>query len=462
MPLEIKKILWSKNEPLNRIVTPFREFMSLGSSAGILLILCMLIAMIWINSWIGDTYTELWIRTYLSITIGDIQISLNLQHWINDGLMVIFFFIVGLELKREAVVGELTDLRNAILPIGAAIGGMIFPVSFYLLFNPVNSETIRGWAVPMATDIAFALGILALFGSRAPFSLKVFITTLAIIDDIGAVLIIAFFYTSEIRWEFLLLASVIYLILIGLNKLSVYNPFPYTFLGIILWFGFFMSGVHATIAGVLLALTIPSKKILNFDEYKEINKKLLEKFDSIDTSRPEAEVLTKKMYIAETINLSSKFVQPPLHRLEHDLAPWVAFLIIPLFAIANAGVRIEGDLGMILTHPITLGIVLGLSLGKPLGVIFGTWVVVKLGISELPEGITWANILGVGFLSGVGFTMAHFISGLAFINQDFLDISKIAILLASLISGVAGYILLNRSLPKQGEQVSDIKSLADF
>ena len=428
------------SQPISKIVKPFQEFFQTEASGGILLLICTVIALIWANTFFSDSYFHLW-HTKISISINETGLDYSLHHWINDGLMAIFFFVVGLEIKRELLVGELSSFKKASLPVAAALGGMLFPAGIYLLFN-AGGKGSSGWGIPMATDIAFVIGILAILGSRVPTSLKVFLTALAIADDIGAILVIAIFYTSEISFISLVVAGGFLLILIIANRLGIRNLLIYTILGIGLWFAFLKSGIHATVAGVLLAFTIPSSSRINSKEYFENNTDLLQKFDKVRGGG--VNILTneeRQMYIHEIEN-NSKRILPPLQRFEHGLAPWVSFVIMPLFALANAGVSLGQGLVKSLLDSINIGIIAGLFIGKQAGVFLFSWLSIKLGLSSKPDGINWKNLYGGGVLAGIGFTMSLFITNLAFIEDELIETAKVGILLASLISAIIGFIIL--------------------
>ena len=368
------------------------------------------------NTFLSPLYGAL-LSTPVVVQIGALEIAKPLVLWINDGLMAIFFFLVGLEIKREVLQGELSSFDKAALPIFAAIGGMAAPALIYVSFNWADPETIRGWAIPAATDIAFALGILALFGSRAPVSLKIFLLAVAIIDDLGAIVIIAIFYTADLSLSALGLAAVGFAGLLALNLFGIKRITPYVLIGAFMWVCVLKSGVHATLAGVLTALVIP-----------------------MQGRTPEA--------------------QSPLHRVEHDLHPWVAFMVLPIFAFANAGVSFEGlSLGAILA-PVPIGIALGLYLGKPIGVVAMSWLAVKLGVTKLPASMGWPQLLGVACLTGVGFTMSLFIGGLAFDSADKLNEVRIGVLMGSILSGITGYLLLSRlPLPDAAKKAETSESL---
>jgi len=426
--------------PLQRALRQFLEFAHLEASGGVLLLLCTIIALAWANSPWAESYTRLW-QTKLTIGLGGFVLSKPLLLWINDGLMAAFFFVVGLEIKREMLVGELASLRKAALPIAAALGGMAFPALIYLLFNG-GQEGARGWGVPMATDIAFALGVLALLGDRVPVSVKVFLTALAIVDDIGAVVAIAIFYTAQISWASLAIGAGFFLALLTANQLGARNPTIYSLLGIGLWFAFLKSGVHATIAGVLLAMTIPARARCDTDHFLASGRASLDEFGRAGRSG-EDELLNEEHQAAlQSLETACKHVQTPVQRLEHALHPWVTFAIMPVFALANAGVSLGGELGAALTNPVSLGVIVGLVLGKQLGITLSAWLSVRLGLAALPAGVTWRHIYGVSCVAGIGFTMSLFIAGLAFGETPLLTAAKVGILTASLVAGAAGWLIL--------------------
>lgn len=380
------------------VISRIQNFMKLESSAGILLILAALAALVASNSFLLDHYKGL-LQTPVSVQVGGLEIAKPLILWINDGLMAIFFLLIGLEIKREVLQGELSSLDKAALPIVAAIGGMAVPAMVYLGINMGSPESLRGWAIPAATDIAFALGILMLLGSRVPVSLKIFLLAIAIIDDLGAILIIAMFYTSNLSLLALGLAAVGVVALIGLNRSGVKATTPYLLIGLFIWVCVLKSGVHATLAGVVTALLIP-------------------------------------------IQGRTAEEQSPLHKLEHDLHPWVAFGILPVFAFGNAGVSLSGIGFADLLAPLPLGIALGLFFGKQLGVFGATLLAVKTGIAKRPKGTSWAQLYGIACLTGVGFTMSLFIGTLAFETDALLDQVRLGVLSGSVLSAVTGAAVL--------------------
>ena len=390
-----------------RRIKAFFEFEAAG---GIVLALAAIAAMIIANTSLSTWY-EGFIHAPVVIQIGDFGIAKDAHHWINDGLMAIFFFLVGLELKREVLVGELSNIKQIILPAAAAVGGMVMPAVVYLLFNYNEPEFWKGWAIPAATDIAFALGILSLLGSRVPNSLKVFLVSIAIFDDIGAILIIALFYTSDLSLTSLAIAGLCLPFLYLLNRRNVTRLTPYLFIGVIMWVAVLQSGIHATLAGVVLALFIPM-------------------FDRTD---PE---------------------HSPLEELEHDLHTTVAFGILPLFAFANSGISLEGAGFAELFHSVPLGIAAGLFIGKQVGIMIMCWLVFKLGFSTMPKGMDYKQIYGAALLCGVGFTMSLFIGGLAFAGDNTLFDERLGIIMGSIVSGVAGYLMLKATLKEEVSNTS--------
>jgi len=368
------------------------------------LIGCTVAALIWANSPFAGSYFHFW---HTDLTFGHIGglLAKPLHFWINDGLMALFFLLVGLEIKREILVGELASFQRAVLPIAAALGGMIVPAAFYLLFNH-GGPGAAGWGIPMATDIAFALGVLALLGSRVPTSLKVFLAALAIADDIGAVLVIAFFYTERISWISLGVGGVFFVALLAANRAGVRHLLIYAILGLGLWVAFLQSGIHATVAGVLLAITIPTR-------HRTASRAVLTSNES------------------------------PMLRLEHALIPWNRYLIMPVFALANAGVTLGGGAAArSVIAPVSLGVICGLVIGKPIGIVLFSWLAIRTRLAGMLDGIGWCQIVGVGMLGGIGFTMSLFIANLAFGEAPALETAKVGILLASVVSGIAGAIVL--------------------
>jgi len=377
----------------------------------------------------------------LAIGLGNSVFSKSLHFWINDGLMTIFFFLVGLEIKRELLVGELASARRAALPIVAAVGGMLVPAAIYAAMN-VGSAGARGWGIPMATDIAFAVGILALLGNRVPVSLKVFLVALAIVDDIGAVLVIAIFYTSEISWGGLFAAFILLLILAAANRSHVRHALIYSLLGLFLWWAFLKSGVHTTIAGVLLAMMIPARTRIDAKGLLVRSRSLLDQFERAGRHGESILSNAQRQAALQSLEETCEHAETPLQRLEHALHPWVTFIIMPLFALANAGVTLEGSIASVLSQRVGLGVVLGLVLGKQIGITLFAWLAVRSGVAALPSAVQWRQIYGVGWLGGIGFTMSLFIADLAFRGTAHLPTAKIGILAASIVAGVSGGMIL--------------------
>jgi NhaA family Na+:H+ antiporter len=430
---------------VRRAIDTFQQFAQTEAAGGVVLLAFTAAALAWANSPWSASYFHLWEQ---KITIGSeaFSVSLSLHHWINDALMAAFFFMVGLEIKREMLVGELSSVRHAALPIAAAAGGMIVPALLYSAVN-IGGSGAPGWGIPMATDIAFALGILALLGPQVPLALKIFLAALAIVDDIGAVLVIAIFYTAKLNWASLATGGAILLILFLINGARVRHPAPYAVLGVMLWLTFLHSGIHATIAGVVLAMTIPASTRIDETEFVREVRASLDSFQA--ACGPGTTVLSSgaQQEAISDIEDACEGALSPLMRLEHSLHGLVAFGIMPLFALANAGVRIDLDTAAV-TSPIALGVLLGLVIGKPVGITLASWLAVRAGIAVLPAGVTWRSIRGVSCLAGVGFTMSLFIAALAFPDAERLDTAKLAVLGASLLAGVIGWVTLRKSLPR--------------
>ena len=428
---------------IERVLGPFQQFARTGASGGILLLICTAVALAWANSPWGAVYEHLW-ETPVTVGIPGFGISDTLHHLINDGLMVVFFFLVGLEIKREVLAGELASVQRAAFPIAAAVGGMVAPALLYAALN-AGGEGAAGWGVPMATDIAFALGVLALLGPRIPLALKVFLAALAIVDDIGAVLVIAFFYTAEVDTGALAAAAGCLVLLVALNRAGARHPLTYTVVGVALWAAFLASGVHATVAGVLLALTIPVRTRIDTIEFRERAQRALRRFE--DAGEASDDVLTnaERQEAIHNLERACEQAQAPLQRMEHSLHGVVAFFIMPLFALANAGVRLEGDVLAMATHPVSLGIILGLVVGKPLGITLFAWAAVRARWAARPHVVGWKAIHGVSWLGGIGFTMSLFIATLAFEGTTLLPIAKLGILVASLVAGLVGWLILRRA-----------------
>ncbi|QGY40064.1 Na+/H+ antiporter NhaA [Pseudodesulfovibrio cashew] len=431
-------------EPIEQVLLPFQEFFKSKSTGGLLLIFSALAALIWANSPWSHSYHLVW-ETKLTMGYGSLELSKPLLLWVNDGLMAMFFFVVGLEIKREFKVGELSSRRQAILPILAAVGGMAVPALLYATVN-VATPGAHGWGIPMATDIAFALGILALLGDRVPYQLKIFLTAVAIVDDIGAVLVIALFYTSDVAlWMLLTAAGLLALAFAG-NRMGVRAPAFYALVGILVWLTILKSGVHSTVAGVLMAFAIPARTRCDAEAFHFNASNILESYQ--EAVEPGATVLSNSGMNSALLAMRhvTSRAQTPLQRLEHAMHPLVDYAIMPVFALANAGVTLENGFGALAASPVAQGVGLGLFLGKPIGIVLMVWLMARLS-GGWPGGMTFRHFLGAGLLGGIGFTMSLFIASLAFGNDAaLLGAAKTAILATSTLAGIAGYLLL-RTLP---------------
>ncbi|MEX2141641.1 MAG: Na+/H+ antiporter NhaA [Pirellulales bacterium] len=425
--------------PVQRLVRPFVRFLHIESASGMVLLVCTAVALFLANSPWAAAYDEFW-HIHLSIVVGSWELNESLAHWVNDALMTIFFFVVGLEIKRELVDGELREPKKAALPIMAALGGMIAPAAIYLSFQ-FGEAGESGWGIPMATDIAFVVGFLALLGKRAPLGLKILLLALAIADDIGAVLVIAVFYSSEIALLPLACAAIGFTLIYFCNRIGVRTVTVYVILGAGIWLGFFYSGVHPTVAGVILGLMTPGSAWLGQTALREVIADAIDRLDGV-RDRPHAAERTK--LVGELTSTAQESVSP-LERLEIALHPWVAFAIMPLFALANAGVQIDPSA---FGQPVALAVAAGLILGKPLGIVTFSWLAVRAGWASLPAGVNWLVMVGAGCLAGIGFTMSLFIAALA-LNGELLDAGKIGILAGSAVSAVAGMGLLMFALPRE-------------
>ncbi len=426
----------------NKVVTPFEEFIHRQTTSGLLLMCTALIALVLANSALADSYLHL-LHTNLGIAFGDWSLEKSLLHWVNDGLMALFFFVVGLELKREFLVGELADPRAAALPIIAAIGGMVVPALIYFAINP-SGDAARGWGIPMATDIAFAIGAIALLAGRVPRALITFLVALAIVDDLGAVIVIAVFYTDTIVTGPLLAAAALFGLLIALNLSGVRKPLPYFLVAVLLWYALLKSGVHATLAGVIGALTIPARPKYDPARFSSCVRSLMTRFDSALSNGHNIMTNDGLRAIVQTLENGVHQVEAPLQRLEHAWHMPVAYLVIPIFALCNAGIPMQLD-GMAdtLLHPVTLGVSAGLVLGKIIGIAGCSWLALQLGIGQLPAGTRFTQIIGVALLGGIGFTMSIFVAELGFAHQpELLLMAKTGILVASLLAGVSGFLWL--------------------
>lgn len=430
------------------LLGPMQRFLRLEISSSIMLILATVAALIWANSYFSESYHQFWHLPF-AVCLSEHCHPHALVHWVNDGLMVLFFFVVGLEIKREILIGELSAIRVALLPVVAAFGGMVVPGLIYAAFNS-GTDHISGWAIPMATDIAFVVGAVALLGRGLPSGLRIFLAAFAIADDIGAVLIIAVFYTSTISVTYLTAAGCILAVMALINVLRIRSILLYSLLGFALWVACFNSGVHPTVAGVAAAFVIPVRAKYDFEYFtRKVNRILCQRDDDKMNVCYWYSILLDQefQHLVQRLSNACKEVQTPLQRMEHSVHPWVAFLILPVFALANAGLSIkELSPGEAFLHPVTLGICLGLFVGKPLGVTLFSYLAVKLGLVSLPENVEWKHMIGAGILGGIGFTMSLFVSGLSFVQPEVLNYSKLGILTGSALAALAGGVLLRLSV----------------
>ncbi len=426
----------------NKVLTPFEEFIHRQTTSGLLLMIMAVLALLLANSPLAYLYQQIQ-HLDIGLSIGSWSIENSLHHWVNDGLMALFFFVVGLELKREILVGELANPRQAALPIVAAIGGMVVPALIYFALNP-EGDAVRGWGIPMATDIAFALGAIALLASRVPKALITFLVALAIVDDLGAVMVIAVFYTETLSMGALLAVAIIFGMLMVLNVAGIRKILPYFILSIFLWYAMYLSGVHATLAGVLGAFSVPARPKYNPDRFSQQVSELMQRFNDSHVSGQSIMTNDKLRAIVQTLGNGIYQVEAPLQRLEHAWHLPVAYLVIPIFALFNAGIPLDlSGFGQILMHPVTMGVSIGLIFGKVIGIAGSCWIALKLGVGQLPAETRFTQIVGVSLLGGIGFTMSIFIAELGFIHQpELLLMAKTGILFASLIAGVAGFIWL--------------------
>lgn len=433
---------WEK--AFNKISTPFEHFIHAQTTTGLILMCMTVIALILANTPLTDSYIHFF-HTNIDFNVGEWKLSHSIHHWINDGLMAIFFFMVGLEIKREILVGELSSAKVAILPILAAIGGMVVPALIYLSIN-YGGEGANGWGIPMATDIAFAISALVLLSKRVSTALVTFLVALAIVDDLGAVAVIAIFYTEEIHMLPLILAGISFLIMISFNRFGIHMILPYFIVGLAMWFFMLESGVHATIAGVIAAMAIPSKPKYTPIDFTHHTRNKLDEYDNYPVT---TDHMMHEQQKAILLNIKDKInsVNSPAGRLEHDLHLPVSLVVIPLFALANAGISIDfSSIGETILEPVSIGIIFGLIIGKVAGIAGVAWLAIKLGIAKLPEDSTMSQIFGVAFLGGIGFTMSIFVADLAFLGNDTLIFqAKVGILIASLFSGLFGYIWLRNT-----------------
>jgi len=438
-----KDILYAPWErAFKRVLTPFEEFIHHQTTSGLLLMGAAIIALFLANGSLAEAYQH-FIHTPVKVAIGDWGIDMSLHHWVNDALMALFFFVVGMELKREIMAGELSDIRQAALPIVAAIGGMVVPALIYIAFNH-EGAAMHGWGIPMATDIAFAVGALALLANRVPKALITFLVALAIADDLGAVLVIALFYTNELSLFWLAVSAAFFAVLLTFNFAGIRNAIPYFVIAVILWYALLQSGVHATLAGVLGAFSVPARSKYDPNLFADRINELIDRYIA-SRKKDDSPLTNKKLYtVVQNLEESVNGVQTPLQRLEHIWHLPVAFIVIPIFAIFNAGIPIQfNSLSDTLTHPVMLGVAFGLFFGKFIGITGACWLALKFGIGQLPTGTRFSQIAAVSILGGIGFTMSIFIAELGFMGQpENLLMAKTGVLLASLFAGVIGYILL--------------------
>jgi len=424
-------------EPIQTLIDPIRRFLHIEATSGILLVAATLAALIAANSSMGESFLAFW-QTPVGLRFGSVQLELTLLHWINDFLMVVFFYVIGLEVKRELVKGELRDMRRAALPLAAAAGGMIAPAAIYLLLLH-GAPGAKGWGIPMATDIAFVVGCLAVLGSRIPVSLRIMLLSLAIADDIGAILVIAVGYTGPLNWTALLLGAVGIAVIFAFMKLGVHSLGVYLILSLGVWYAVHASGIHATIAGVILGFLTPPRAWISERRLGRVIANTILFMQGEDWRSP-----ARRYAALRQMERAARSSISPLRRFETELHPWVAFMIMPIFALANAGVRIDAAA---LVHPVAMAVMLGLLIGKPVGILLFSWLAVKTGLAKLPSGVGWTAVTGAGILAGIGFTMAIFIASLA-LEGVLLSAAKVGILAGSAASAVFGGIVLLAALPK--------------
>ncbi len=428
--------------------TFFERFVHSQASGSIILIIAAITAVIWANSRWAELYHHL-AHMEIGVIFAGQTYQMGLAHWVKDGLMTIFFFVVGLEIKREILLGELSSLKKASLPVFAAVGGSLTPALLYFYFNR-SGPALSGWGIPMATDIAFAIGILALLGKRVPTGLKIFLTALAIVDDLIAVLVIAIFYTSQIHIKSLIAAAIFLLLFYMAVKSKTRRPFLYLFPAIGVWAGFMFSGIHATIAGVLIALLVPVKSLIDPGEFLRQIQKGVEKLKQTGPLTRDSLTYNKQQWdLVQEIYLAADDMIPPGIFLEKHLHPVQAFIILPLFALFAAGVTINANTMSLFPGAISLGIISGLIIGKQIGIMFFSWLAIALKIADMPQGVKWLHIWGVSILAGIGFTMSIFISELGLDSHMLVNEAKISIFIASFLAGVAGYLVLRKTLPVQ-------------
>ncbi len=442
----------------DQIIKPTQRFFRKEAASSLLLLATTIIALVWANFPVFESYHHIW-HTEIGFTIGQATITKSLIHWINDGLMALFFFTVGLEIKRELLVGDLSTPRKALFPVFAALGGMIVPGIIFALIN-FNAPSAGGWAIPMATDIAFAMGAIAIFGKKLPMGLRVFLAAFAIADDLGAVLVIALFYTKEIVFSNIAICGILVLMLGIVNFLWIRWTIVYAVLGIMTWIAVLGSGLHPTVAGIIVSMFIPAQGKYDTDLFVQKVKHRLDAFQCAESSCGFSILLNEDhLNAVQNLEHDCHNVETPLQRILHVLHPWVAFLILPVFALGNAGLTFhELNFSEAISHPVTMGIILGLFLGKPIGITLFSYLSVKTKIAALPQGIAWPHIFGASMLGGIGFTMSLFVSGLSFTTPELINYSKFAILVGSLMSAAAGIIFLFAYNSASSERISIIKN----
>ena len=430
------------------ILLPFQRFLQTEASGGILLLAATALALILANSPLAGLYHET-LQTEIAINVGGAHVAESVLDWINEGLMALFFLVVGLEIKREVVVGDLRSPKRAALSVVAAVGGAVIPAAVYLALN-AGGPGSRGWGIPIGTDTAFSLGVLALLGRRIPTGLRTFLASFAIVDDVVAVLVISVAYTKNISWVALAIVAGCFVLLMLANFLGVRRLAVYTVLGVALWLAMLSSGVHATVAGILVALTIPVRSRIDSSDFVRRAREYLDAFAASGYSGLRMLTNEEQQAALEALEDSAEQFMVPLQRVESALHPWVAYLIVPIFALANAGIALNAGLTQALTQPVTLGVLLGLVVGKPVGVFLSTWIVERAGFAVLPEAVTWRHMFGVAFLGGIGFTMSLFITDLAFESSAFNIQAKVGILLGSLVAGITGWLMLRNNPASTG------------
>jgi Na+:H+ antiporter, NhaA family len=431
-------------------LTPLESFVATSVSGIGLLLLGTVLALVAANSPLAAAYEHFWETTFTIGVVDGFGVTTSLRHWVNDGLMALFFFIVGLEIKREVLVGEMRSPRQAALPISAAIGGALIPALIYMGIN-AGGPAFSGWGIPMATDTAFSLGVVSLLGTRVRPLLLVFLTAFAIVDDILAVLVIAVFYTAQINWIWLGVAVVL-LALLGVANFAGFHGWPiYAFVGLVVWFAVYKSGVHATFAGVLVALTVPARSWINPSEFLVRARQAIEDFEAACFIAPSILSNEPQQQATQQLEKLCEDVETPMTHLQHRLNPWVAYGILPIFAFANAGIPLLHGLGEAFTSRETWGVIAGLVIGKPLGIVLFAWLAVRIGIAVKPRAIAWQHVAGVGVLGGIGFTISLFVAELAFTDRQVADAARVGILFGSIIAGVFGYFVLKAVLPPPRE-----------